>query len=142
MAWAYKQEPPKMQFEISPMEWIHCQDPFPTRTPECCHLVLSSTFQVWINESESCSVMSSFLQPHEQYSPWNSSGQNTGVGSHFLLQGIFPTQGLNPGLLHCRRILYQLSHQGSPIPRESILFIQFCKFFGIQLLTWTDRAGA
>jgi len=47
------------------------------------------------------------------YSPWNSPGQNTGVGNRFLLQGIFPTQGLNPGLLHCRQILYQLSHQGS-----------------------------
>ena len=41
-------------------------------------------------------------------------GQNTGVGSSFLLQGIFPTQGQNPGLLHCRQFLYQLSHQGSP----------------------------
>ena len=48
------------------------------------------------------------------YSPWNSLGQNTGVGSLFLLQGIFPTQASNPGLLHCKRILYQLSHQGSP----------------------------
>ena len=47
-------------------------------------------------------------------SPWNSLGQNTGVSSLSLLQGIFPTQGLNPGLPHCRRILYQLSHKGSP----------------------------
>ena len=46
--------------------------------------------------------------------PWNSPGQNTGVGSLSLLQGIFPTQGSNPGLLHCRWILYQLSHKGSP----------------------------
>ena len=46
-------------------------------------------------------------------SPWNSPGQNTGVSSCFLLQGIFPTQGLNPGRLHCRRILYQLL-QGKP----------------------------
>ena len=45
--------------------------------------------------------------------PWNSPGQNTGVGSCSLLQGIFPTQGLNPGLPHCRQILYQLRHQGS-----------------------------
>ena len=45
------------------------------------------------------------------YSPRNSPGQNTGVGSLFLLQGIFPPQGLNPGLLHCRQILYQLSHK-------------------------------
>ena len=41
----------------------------------------------------------------------NSPGKNTGVDFHFLLQGIFPTQGLNPGLLHCRQILYCLSHQ-------------------------------
>ena len=47
-------------------------------------------------------------------SPWNSPGQNTGMGSLSLLQGIFPTQGSNPGLPHCRRILYQLSHQESP----------------------------
>ena len=44
----------------------------------------------------------------------DSPGENTGVGCHVLLQGIFPTQGLNPGLLHCRQILYRLSHQGSP----------------------------
>ena len=49
----------------------------------------------------------------ELYSPWNSPGQNTGVGSLSLLQGIFPIQGSNPGLPHCRQILYQLSHQGS-----------------------------
>ena len=63
---------------------------------------------------ESHSVMSDSLQLHDLYSPWNSSGQNTGVGSLSFLQGIFPTQGLNPGLLHCGWILYQLSHQGSP----------------------------
>ena len=43
----------------------------------------------------------------------DSPGKNTGVGCHALLQGIFPTQGLNPGLPHCRQILYRLSHQGS-----------------------------
>ena len=48
------------------------------------------------------------------YSPWNSPDQNTGVGSLSLLQGVFSTQGLNPGLPHCRQSLYQLSHQGSP----------------------------
>ena len=46
------------------------------------------------------------------YSPRNSPGQNTGVKSLSLLQGIFPTQGSNPGLPHCRQILYQLSHKG------------------------------
>ena len=65
-------------------------------------------------ESESCSVVSDSLWPHGLYSPWNCTNQNTGVGSHSLLQGIFLIQGSNPGLLHRRRILYQLSHQGSP----------------------------
>ena len=46
--------------------------------------------------------------------PWNSPGQITGVDSCSSLQGIFPTQGSNPGLLHCRQILYHLSYQGSP----------------------------
>ena len=64
--------------------------------------------------SESHSVMSHSLWPYELYSPWNSPDQNTGVGSLSLLQGIFPTQGSNPGLPHCRWILYQLSHQRSP----------------------------
>ena len=57
-----------------------------------------------------CSVMSDSLQPHGLYSPWNSLGQNTGVGNLSLLQEIFPIQGSNPGLPHCRQILYQLSH--------------------------------
>ena len=65
-----------------------------------------------MNESESHSVVSDSLQPHGLYSPWNSPGQNTGAGSRSLLQRIFPTQGSNPGLPHCRQILYQLSHQG------------------------------
>ena len=69
----------------------------------------------WYSESESASVMSDSLQPHWLYSPWNSLGQNTGVASLSLLQGIFPTQGLNPVLPHCRQILYQLSHKGSPL---------------------------
>ena len=47
-------------------------------------------------------------------SPWNSPGKNTGVGSLLLFQGIFPTQGSNPDLLHCGHIVYQLNHQGSP----------------------------
>ena len=64
---------------------------------------------------ESYSLVSGSLWPHGLYSPWNSPGQNTGVGSLSLLQGIFPTQGLNPGLLHCRRILYQLSHREAPL---------------------------
>ena len=65
-------------------------------------------------KTESCSVVSESLQPHGLYSLWNSPGQNTGLGSLSLVEGIFPTQGLNPGLPHLRQILYQLSHQESP----------------------------
>ena len=64
--------------------------------------------------SESHSVVSDSLRLHGLYSPWNSPGQNTGVGSFSLLQGIFPTQGMNPGFPHCWQILYQLSYEGSP----------------------------
>ena len=68
-------------------------------------------------ESESRSVMSDSLQPHGLCSPWNSLGQNTGVRSLSLLQGIFPTQGSNPGLLHC-----QLSLKGSPRMMERVAY--------------------
>ena len=68
----------------------------------------ASIFEVkW---SESRSVVSDSLWPHGLYSPWNSPGQNTGVGSLSILQGIFPSRGLNPHLAHWRLILYKLSH--------------------------------
>ena len=70
--------------------------------------------------SESHSVVSDSLWPYDgPYSPWNSPGQITGIS---LPQGIFPTQGLNPGLPHCRQILYQLratgeAHDGQHLPK-------------------------
>ena len=65
------------------------------------------------------SAASSSLRPHGLWPsrllcPWASPGKNTGVGCPALLQGIFPAQGSNPGLPHCRWILYHLSYQGSP----------------------------
>ena len=71
-------------------------------------------------EIESRSVMSNSLWLLQLYSPWNSPGQNTGVGSLSFLQGIFTIQGWNPGLLHWRMILYQLSHQGYPKKAECL----------------------
>ena len=67
--------------------------------------------------------MSNSLRPHGLYSPWNSPGQNTGVDSLSLLQGIFPTQELNQGLLHCRQIIYQLSYEGSPLKSRDITLL-------------------
>ena len=72
--------------------------------------------QCWGSEGRfiSLSVVSDSLRPHwlkltRLLCPWDSPGKNTGVGCHFLLQGIFPAQGLNLDLLHCRQALYCLS---------------------------------
>ena len=79
--------------------------------------------EMW-NISEYCAVLCLVAQSclilcvHE-----DSPGKNTGVGYHALLQGIFPIQGSNPGLLHCRRILYHLSHQGSPRILEWVAYL-------------------
>ena len=74
--------------------------------PDCCSQL-------------TCAVVSDSWRPHglwptRLFCPWDSPWKNTGVGCHALLQGIFPTQGWNPHLPHCRWILYQLSHHGSP----------------------------
>ena len=93
------------------VESLHC-------SPETITMLLIGC------EHESCSVLSDSWRPHGLHSPWNSPGQNTGVGSSSLLQGIFPTQGSNPGLWYYRQILYQLSHQGSPYKMFLVLKIQ------------------
>ena len=74
------------------------------------------------NKVKSLSHVWFFVTPlaYQAAPPWNFPGKNTIVGCHFFLQGSFPTQGLNPGLLHCRQMLYHLSHQGSPWNLDSI----------------------
>ena len=79
------------------------------------------------------------LQPHGLCSSWNSPGQNTGLGSLSLLQGIFPTQGSNPGLSHCRQTLCQLNHKRSPIILNYV--IVHPKLNKIHLLTILQKAG-
>ena len=68
----------------------------------------------WSHSVVSDSLRPRGLQPTRLLHPWDSPGKNTGVGCHFLLQGIFPTQGSNAGLPHWRQTLKPLSHQGSP----------------------------
>ena len=76
------------------------------------HLVLGTWSEVkWKSLSHVWLFATPWTSP---WDPWNSLGQNTRVGSLSLFQGIFPTQGLNISLPHCRQILYQLSHQGRP----------------------------
>ena len=96
------------------------------------YLGSESTMMRTESESESCSVVSGSLWAHGLYSPRNSPAQNTGVGSLSLLQGIFPTQGSNPGLPHCRRILYQLSCQGSMMRTLSLQMENLCLWENIK----------
>ena len=72
----------------------------------CCAVLSHSVLSEWLHYPMDCSPPGSSVHG-------DSPNKNTGVGCHTLLQGIFPTQGLNSGLLHCRGILYHLSHQGS-----------------------------
>ena len=94
------------------VKYIHLALPFwPVRYIHAFHTSWEMLSHVWL-----CAT------PRTIYISWNSPGQNTGVGTHSLLQGIFPTQGSNPSLLHCRQILYQLSHKESPRILEWIAY--------------------
>ena len=87
------------------------------------------------SERQSRSVVSNSLQAYGLYSPWNSPGQNIGVASLSVLQGIFPTEGLNPVLLHCKPILYQLSHKRSPRILEWVAY----PFFSRSVRPWNQN---
>ena len=99
-------------------------------------------FKSWLclfGQCVSHSVVSDSLRPHGLWPagllcPWDSPGKNTGVGCHSLLQRIFPTQGSNPGLLHCRQILYRLSYGATAIilglvaPHKRITVLEGSRF--------------
>ena len=92
----------------------------------CTQAILTKGFP---GESESHSVMSNSLRPHGLSSLWNSPGQKTGVESCALLQGIFPTQGSNPGLPHCRKILYlPKGFPSDPAGKEPACVCRRCRF--------------
>ena len=78
--------------------------------------ILSSCLK-WSRSVVSDSLRPHRLQPARLLCPWNFSGNSTGVDCQFLLQGIFPNQGSNPGFPHLRQTLYCLSHQGSHLPK-------------------------
>ena len=96
------------------------------------HFLYSNQKVVWTSSTQRPSsrmysargsILSDSLWLHGLYCPWNSPGKNTGVGCYFLLQGIFLTQGWNPGLPHCRQILYCLSH---PVSQSVSSVAQTC----------------
>ena len=75
---------------------------------------------IFFQKKKAGGIFHNSQQPTRLLSPWNFPGKSTGLGCHFLLQGIFPTQGLNLGLPHCRQTLYRLSHRGSHLCEASI----------------------
>ena len=84
-----------------------------TSPPRVCTLLISLK-KVKVNLlSPVCLFETPWTVPARLLHPWDSPGKNNEVGCHFLLQRIFPTQGSNLGLPHCRQTLYHLSHQGS-----------------------------
>ena len=95
-----------------------------------CHQEPPLQYSLWEWKSLSCAwliVTPWTIEPTRLLCPWNSPGMHTGMSSHSLLQGIFPTQGLNPGVLQCRQILHHLSHQGSPDTLFTSVVKQFLK---------------
>ena len=84
------------------LSWYNISIPIPRSISTVSQSVMSSS--LWLHG----------LWPTRLFCPWNSPDKNIGVSDHSLYQGIFLTQGSNPGLLHCMKILYHLSHQRSP----------------------------
>ena len=83
--------------------------------PHCILVSCSPKYLLYVLVTQLClTLWFHGLSPTRLLCPWNSPGKNTGIGCHALLQGIFPTQGSSPGLLHCGQILSCLSYLGSP----------------------------
>ena len=108
--------------------WVHCS-----------HQV-AKVLEIQLQHQSFQWIMSNSLQPHGLYSPWNSPGQNTGVGSLSLLQLIFPTQELNQDLLHCRWVLNQLSYQGEPSNEYSGLISFSIDWFDLLVVQGTLKS--
>ena len=95
-----------------------------TRLPPHSALPISGKTKKERNKVKSLSCARLFVTPWivvctKLLRPWDFQGKSTGVGCHFLLQGIFPTQGSNPGLSLCRQMLYRLSHPGGSDAKAS-----------------------
>ena len=92
-------------------EWIYMAES-PALHLKSSHCSSAMCVSWWAQSAQLCNPMQ---RSTPGSSIWDSPGKNTGLGCHFLLYGIFPTYGSNPGLLHCRWILYCLGYQGRPL---------------------------
>ena len=88
---------------------------------------LSNNEDLLLLVTQLCLFVTPWTVAYQAPLPWNFPSKNIGLGCHSLLQGIFPTQGLNLGRLHCRQILYQLSHQGT----QNIKYILYISIYCI-----------
>ena len=115
------------------LEWVSILSPkdLPNPGVKPRSSALAGRFFITVKVKVKVTQLCLTLRPCGLYSPWNSPGQNTGVGSLSFLQGIFPTQGSNPGLLNCRWVLYQLSHKGSSWATWERLMLGDCKWYQI-----------
>ena len=107
-----------------PLPWPACPWPL-CCVSSLCFSALDRGHSCWsVFCAQSCPALCSPVDcgPPGSSVPGDSPGKNTGVGCHALLHGVFPTQGSNLGLQHCRRILYHLSHKGSPRILECIAY--------------------
>ena len=100
---------------VVPGNAVQCDSIFQARWKRVQHSISLEVDAVLSHSVMSDSLQSLWTVACQLLCSWDSLGKNTGVGSHALLQGIFPPQGLNPGLPHCRRFLYHLSHQFSSV---------------------------
>ena len=98
------------------------------------HIASGKEERKWSHSVVSDSLHPQGLWPTTLLNPWDFPGKSTGMGCHFLLQGIFLTQGSNPGLLHCR--LYLLSHQGSPSGRRWLKSKHAFSIFYFSICLW------
>ena len=108
------------------LSWVYCSEKISKRqlhSNNAPHPQFSNNCYVFLNVVL-CLVTQTLYDPMDGSPPGSPffPGKNTGVSGHALLQGIFPTQGSNPGLLHCRWILYCLSYQGSPRILEQVAY--------------------
>ena len=108
---AMKEESRSLSYAVTWGLWTDTKES-PRASGEDPVLIQSRSFPMVLRGMPLC-LAPHGLWPTRLLCPWDSPGKNIWVGSQSLLQGIFPTQGSNPGLLHCRQILYRLSHQGS-----------------------------
>ena len=124
------------------LKWLYSDDQATQRQQSlpqihCAHIWMHSLSSLNSSELKVIQSCSTLCDPMTKQS-MEFSGQKTGVGSLSLLQGIVPTQGSNPGLPHCRQILYQLSHQGNPVEYYSAIKKNEILPF---VTTWMDLEG-